>query len=67
MYVQEIKKRLSGKKGQFFPIKTDLTKEEDILNAFKWVEQNLDGLHLIVNNAGIVQFKTIEGKIVSND
>ncbi|RZC42719.1 adh short domain containing protein, partial [Asbolus verrucosus] len=32
-----------------------MTKEEDILKAFKWVADNLGPVHILINNAGIVQ------------
>ena len=53
--LEELAKKLAGKKGKFFPIKTDMTKEEDILNAFKWVKANLGPVHILVNNAGAAQ------------
>nr|CAI5855747.1 unnamed protein product [Callosobruchus analis] len=47
-------KRTSGKKGKFYPMKGDVSKEEDILSVFKWTRENLGPLHVLVNNAGIV-------------
>ncbi|XP_063907464.1 farnesol dehydrogenase-like [Zophobas morio] len=46
-------KELSGKTGKLYAIKTDLAKEEDILNAFKWIEENLGHVHILINNAGL--------------
>ncbi|KAJ8943900.1 hypothetical protein NQ318_019508 [Aromia moschata] len=54
--LEDLAKKLSGKKGKFFPVKTDISKEEDIVNAFKWIKENLGPVHILVNNAGI--FKT---------
>ncbi|XP_075238665.1 farnesol dehydrogenase-like isoform X2 [Lycorma delicatula] len=51
--LEELKNKLKGQKGKFHPVKTDLAKEEDILSAFEWVEKNLGGIHILVNNAGI--------------
>ncbi|KAJ3655658.1 hypothetical protein Zmor_014779 [Zophobas morio] len=51
--VEKKAKELSGKKGKLHAIKTDITKEEDILNAFKWIEENLGHVHILINNAGV--------------
>ncbi|KAJ8916021.1 hypothetical protein NQ315_010889, partial [Exocentrus adspersus] len=51
--------KLSNKKGKLYPIKTDVSKEEDILNAFKWVKENLGPVHILVNNAGILRFELL--------
>jgi len=53
--VEELSKKLAGKKGKLYAIKADLTKEEDILKAFKWVTDNLGPVNILVNNAGLGQ------------
>ncbi|KAJ3642933.1 hypothetical protein Zmor_025679 [Zophobas morio] len=53
--IQENAKQLAGKKGQLHAIKADVTKEEDILAAFKWVSQNLGPVHVLVNSAGLLK------------
>lgn len=45
--------KLSNKKGKFYPVKADVTKEEDVINAFKWVKENLGPIHILVNSAGV--------------
>lgn len=32
-----------------------MTKEEDILSAFKWTKDNLGPVHVLINNAGIAR------------
>ena len=39
-------------KDKFYPMECDLTKEEDILKAFKWIEKELGGADILVNSAG---------------
>ncbi|KAJ8971428.1 hypothetical protein NQ317_018163 [Molorchus minor] len=51
--LDELAKKLANKKGKLYPVKTDISKEEDIINAFKWVKENLGPVHILVNNAGI--------------
>nr|CAH7751809.1 unnamed protein product [Callosobruchus chinensis] len=52
--LDEIAKRSSSKKGKFYPMQGDVTKEEDILRVFKWTRENVGPVHVLVNNAGIV-------------
>ena len=51
--VEEKAKQLSGKAGKLHAVKTDITKEEDIVQAFQWIEKNLGHVHILINNAGI--------------
>ncbi|KAJ3660776.1 hypothetical protein Zmor_005207 [Zophobas morio] len=53
--VEDLAKQLEGKKGKPYAVKTDISKEEDILKAFKWVTDNLGPVHILINNAGIIQ------------
>jgi NADP+-dependent farnesol dehydrogenase len=51
--VEELAKKLQGKKGKLHGVKADISKEEDIINAFKWTSDNLGPVHILVNNAGV--------------
>ncbi|KAG5895114.1 hypothetical protein JTB14_008551 [Gonioctena quinquepunctata] len=44
---------LSGEKGRLFGFKADLSKAEDITEAFKWTKQNVGTVHILINCAGI--------------
>lgn len=53
--VNELQRQIPSQcKGKLYAIRCDITKESDIKAAFKWVEQNLDGVDVLVNNAGIM-------------
>ncbi|XP_046664653.1 farnesol dehydrogenase-like [Homalodisca vitripennis] len=39
--------------GKLHPFKANLRKEEEILAAFDWIEKNLGGADVLVNNAGL--------------
>lgn len=41
--------------GILYAIKCDLTQEPDIKNAFNWIEQQLGGTDILINNAGIIK------------
>ncbi|KAJ8964931.1 hypothetical protein NQ317_015397 [Molorchus minor] len=47
--------KLTGKKGKLYPIKTDVSKEGDIMNAFKWTKENVGPVHILVNTAGMLK------------
>ncbi|XP_063910553.1 farnesol dehydrogenase-like isoform X2 [Zophobas morio] len=57
--VEENAKKLAGKNGKLHAFKADISKEEDILKAFKWVTENLGPVHILINNAGIIQQTTL--------
>ncbi|KZC10582.1 Dehydrogenase/reductase SDR family member 11 [Dufourea novaeangliae] len=46
-------------KYKIYPIQCDVTKEEEILRAFQWVEEKLGGADILVNNAGVSSTSTI--------
>lgn len=53
----------SGSAGEVFPVECDLRKEEDILKMFRFIKEELGGVDLCVNNAGIYKNSTLlEGK-----
>lgn len=64
--VKELKRTLEENNctGRFYPLVCDLTKESDILNAFKWIDENIGGIHFMINNAGIVRISPLIGKNV---
>ncbi|XP_054269808.1 farnesol dehydrogenase-like [Macrosteles quadrilineatus] len=51
--LKELEKELSGAKGKFYGIKTDLRSEEEIVKAFKWTEKHVGGVDILINNAGV--------------
>ncbi|XP_018576642.1 farnesol dehydrogenase-like, partial [Anoplophora glabripennis] len=57
--LEALAQKLSNKKGKFYPLKSDLTKEEYILNTFKWIKENLGTIHILVNNAGYLGKTTL--------
>ncbi|XP_063929717.1 farnesol dehydrogenase-like [Zophobas morio] len=52
--IEKRAKELSDKIGKLYAFKVDLTREDEILSAFKWVEDNLGHVHVLINNAGFL-------------
>ncbi|GJQ80406.1 hypothetical protein Trydic_g12265 [Trypoxylus dichotomus] len=46
--------------GKLFAIETDITKTEDIIKAFKWTEEHVGPVYVLVNNAGIAHVSQFE-------
>ncbi|KAK4879386.1 hypothetical protein RN001_007532 [Aquatica leii] len=51
--IEELAKSLGNKTGKLYAVKTDVTKESDILNAFEWITKNVGPVHILVNCAGV--------------
>ncbi len=48
--------------GSFYPVKCDLTKEEDILEAFKFTEDKVGPVSILINNAGyLISERIVDG------
>ncbi|XP_015600623.1 farnesol dehydrogenase-like [Cephus cinctus] len=52
--MEELASSLKDKKGTLDAVQCDVSKEEDILKAFKIVEEKFGGLDILVNNAGVL-------------
>ncbi|XP_047354896.1 farnesol dehydrogenase-like [Vespa velutina] len=53
--MQSEMQNVKGKgKGKFYACECDITKPESIEQAFQWVKNNFETIHILVNNAGIV-------------
>jgi len=52
---QELSKSLKSAKGKLYALKCDIAKESDVQAAFKWVKDNLGGVDILINNAGVAK------------
>ncbi|XP_026466228.1 farnesol dehydrogenase-like [Ctenocephalides felis] len=53
--------------GKFYARKCDVSKEQDILDTFSWIKENLGGVDVLVNNAGIVRMNMLTNSGNSDD
>ncbi|KAG8232938.1 hypothetical protein J437_LFUL018546 [Ladona fulva] len=63
--VQELESSLSGAKGKLYPLKGDVTKEEDVKKIFDYVRQKFGAVHVLVNNAGLSREVPMAGKTIT--
>ncbi|KAJ9576086.1 hypothetical protein L9F63_007051 [Diploptera punctata] len=57
--VEELKKSLKGAPGTLYAFKADVSKQIDVEAAFAWIKNNLGGVDVLVNNAGIAGKSTL--------
>ncbi|XP_015518244.2 farnesol dehydrogenase isoform X1 [Neodiprion lecontei] len=57
--VQELATELKEEPGKLHACECDLTKEEDILAAFRWIKAQWGGVDVLVNNAGVFKLSTL--------
>lgn len=60
--LEELSANLEGAGGKLYPRQCDVTKEEELLEVFEWVNAELGGVDILVNNAGVGAFSKIIGK-----
>lgn len=54
--VEELKANISTTTtGELHALRCDVTKEEDVLAAFEWIETKFGGVDVLVNNAGVLR------------
>uniref|UniRef100_A0A0K8TEU7 Dehydrogenase/reductase SDR family member 11 n=1 Tax=Lygus hesperus TaxID=30085 RepID=A0A0K8TEU7_LYGHE len=53
--VEKLAQSLEGKKGALSPVKCDVSVEDEVKNAFAWVEANLGPPTALINNAGVLK------------
>lgn len=42
-------------------VRCDVEKEEDILEVFKWAEEHVGGVDVLINNAGVLSLMSLSG------
>lgn len=53
--IEEIRNSLESTDGKLYTHKCDVSDQESIKSAFKWIEEKFGKIHILVNNAGVVK------------
>ncbi|XP_046989002.1 dehydrogenase/reductase SDR family member 11-like [Schistocerca americana] len=51
--VQELARELKDAPGTLYPLQCDVSCEENVLCAFKWIKENLGGVNVLINSGGV--------------
>lgn len=57
-----LKERAKNYLGKIYPQQVDVTKEEEVLAAFKWAKEKYGGVDILINNAGVTHIAKITGE-----
>lgn len=57
--IEELANKLVGKKGKLYAVRADMTKEQDIIDAFEWTKKNVGSISILINNAGGLSYTTL--------
>jgi NAD(P)-dependent dehydrogenase (short-subunit alcohol dehydrogenase family) len=64
--LQALKNDVKGLGGSLYPLKADVSKEEEVVAAFTWVKINLGSVDVLNINAGITGRSTLHGTATSD-
>lgn len=51
----------------YYPLRCDISNEKDVDEAFLFVKKKFNGVDIMVNNAGVIDFRRIIGKCINID
>ncbi|XP_031338861.1 farnesol dehydrogenase-like [Photinus pyralis] len=57
--IDELSESLADAPAKLHSLYCDLSDEQEILNAFKWIEETLGPISIMINNAGVLHLTTL--------
>ena len=61
--IKELEQGLEEYSGKLHAVECDVSKEESVVAAFAWVQENLGSASVLVNNAGITKESSLIGNV----
>ncbi|KAK3927702.1 Farnesol dehydrogenase [Frankliniella fusca] len=58
--LQALAAKLAGQPGRLEPLQGDVSTTEGVKRVFKWVDDNLGGISVLVNNAAVITFTLVQ-------
>ncbi|XP_035728675.1 farnesol dehydrogenase-like [Vespa mandarinia] len=53
---KEEKEMADNRENRYYPLRCDVTNEDDVDAAFLFIKKKFNGVHIMVNNAGVIDF-----------
>lgn len=53
---------LSSEQGTLHPLVADLSREEEVRRVYQWIDDNVGGVTVVVNNAAVLSLAPLQGK-----
>ncbi|XP_069683482.1 farnesol dehydrogenase-like [Periplaneta americana] len=64
--IEALSASLQSAPGQLYPVKADLTLENEVSSVFRWVKSNLGGVDILVNSAGTASANSLVDGPIEN-
>ena len=52
--LEKLTREMANEKGKLHTVAADLSREEDVSRVYKWIDDNLGGVSIVVNNAAVL-------------
>ncbi|XP_045483409.1 farnesol dehydrogenase-like [Harmonia axyridis] len=51
--VEKLSKKLQNETGKLYPMKVDITNDDELVETFREIEKKFEPIHVLINNAGL--------------